>query len=110
MSVCLNDEQVVQIKTYEKYFDTNLLPQVTAYYRVIEFADHFELSVAFDGPMEEYRMVLANFTRFPTRENNYQGFTLTEIVTFINEPESDIYYDTAEFYDMLKKYDKYGSR
>ena len=55
-------------------------------------------------------MTLANFTRFPTRENNYQGFTLEEIVQFINEPDSDIYYDTAEFYDMLKKYDKYGAR
>ena len=109
MSVCLNDEQVVQIKTYEKYFSTSLI-NGTAYYRIIEFADHFELSVSFDGPMEEFRKVIANFTRFPTRENNYQGFTLSEIIQFINEPESDIYYDTAEFYDMLKHYDKYGAR
>lgn len=110
MSVCLNDEQVVQIKTYEKYFDTNLLPNVVAYYKIIIYPDHIELSVSFDGPMEEFRKVLANFSRLATRENNYTGFTLNEIVTFLNEPDSEIYYDTAEFYDMLKHYDKYGVR
>lgn len=109
MAVCLNDEQVVQIKTYEKYFDTNLLPQVTAYYRVILFNDHIELSVSFDM-MEDYRMVLANFSRFPGRINNYQGWTLEEVVVAINEMDSDIYYDTAEFYDMLKNYYDKGPR
>ena len=110
MSVCLNDEKVVQIKTYEKYFDTNLMPNVVAYYRVIIFNDHIELSVSFDGAMEEFRKLIANFSRLATRENNFTGFTLEEVVSFINEPESEIYYDTAEFYDMLKNYDKYGAR
>lgn len=109
MAIILNDDICVQLKTYEKYYNSGLLKDKIAYFRVITFIDHFEVSVTFDN-YEEYRLTLANFTRYPNRENNYQGFTLEEIVEYINDESGDCYYEVAEFYDALKHYDEYGPR
>ena len=102
MAVCLNDDLVVQLKTYEKYYTDGLLKDKVVYFRIISFPDRYEVTATIDG-YDDYSIKLADFVKYPTRENNYQGFSLDEIVgEYINVDDGDCYFEVAEFYHRMK--------
>lgn len=101
MSVCLNDDVVVEVKTYEKYYEDGILKDQVVYYRIICFNDHYEVSATIESVGENYRVKVADFPRYKCRENNYQGFIESEVLEYIDISD-DCLFEVAEFYHRMK--------